>query len=485
MSYQQGLQNFLEGSENTDDSQIYINETEENNEDNDGEDNDININGETITYGQDPTMSDWKLVALYTDRMQKDMIRRWIWQIGYDSINERLVMLSGLENGKKTISSRKVEINKKNNNLQKQALIEARSRYHDKLNEGYRPLGEELPINLQNAKPMLANKYYPDHYVIDKKTGKNKLVKSNIKRWPVAAMAKLDGVRSLARIKLSSDVSHSEGVESQNKVEMRSRENNTQIHTPQHLLHIRNELEIFFRYLPINSELDGELYSHDMDFNTLSSAISTGRNGETNSSNKKKKLIIHPRHNEVQYFIFDIIEPQRLCYDDRYLLLINAYRKYLEDGYKNNCFFLLSVTLAYCHDDIVEFHQSYVDMGYEGLMVRKLAGNDRGPINMVESQYLPKRCNNLLKYKEFSDEETTIIAVTDGKGTDERLAMLNVKRDNGDEITVRPRASFKQRADWYLHPEEIIGKRYTIRYFELTPDGKPRFPVGIAIRDYE
>jgi hypothetical protein len=25
----------------------------------------------------------------------------------------------------------------------------------------------------------------------------------------------------------------------------------------------------------------------------------------------------------------------------------------------------------------------------------------------------------------------------------------------------------------------------TVRYFELTNDGIPRFPVGVAIRDYE
>ena len=35
------------------------------------------------------------------------------------------------------------------------------------------------------------------------------------------------------------------------------------------------------------------------------------------------------------------------------------------------------------------------------------------------------------------------------------------------------------------HGAEYVGKKLTVRYQELTDDGIPRFPVGIAIRDYE
>jgi hypothetical protein len=33
--------------------------------------------------------------------------------------------------------------------------------------------------------------------------------------------------------------------------------------------------------------------------------------------------------------------------------------------------------------------------------------------------------------------------------------------------------------------DTLIGKDATIKYFNLTPDGVPRFPYVIAIRDYE
>jgi hypothetical protein len=30
-----------------------------------------------------------------------------------------------------------------------------------------------------------------------------------------------------------------------------------------------------------------------------------------------------------------------------------------------------------------------------------------------------------------------------------------------------------------------VGKKLTVRYQELTDEGLPRFPVGVAFRDYE
>ena len=39
--------------------------------------------------------------------------------------------------------------------------------------------------------------------------------------------------------------------------------------------------------------------------------------------------------------------------------------------------------------------------------------------------------------------------------------------------------------DFPLIPEEYIGKEATIRFFQLTPDGIPRFPFAVGFRDYE
>lgn len=51
--------------------------------------------------------------------------------------------------------------------------------------------------------------------------------------------------------------------------------------------------------------------------------------------------------------------------------------------------------------------------------------------------------------------------------------------------TGRPRGMWEQRKEWFDNGEAYVGKPLTVRYQELTQDGIPRFPVGIAVRDYE
>ena len=33
--------------------------------------------------------------------------------------------------------------------------------------------------------------------------------------------------------------------------------------------------------------------------------------------------------------------------------------------------------------------------------------------------------------------------------------------------------------------EDDIDKKLTVKFFELTDEGVPRFPVGLVVRDYE
>ena len=55
----------------------------------------------------------------------------------------------------------------------------------------------------------------------------------------------------------------------------------------------------------------------------------------------------------------------------------------------------------------------------------------------------------------------------------------------GKEFSCRPRGTHESRAELFKHGKEYVGKMLTVRFQELTADGIPRFPVGIAIRDYE
>jgi len=406
---------------------------------------DLELPGQLISIAEEPTELIWKLTPLYIDAANGDML---MWQIGFDPDSQRLSIYHGFLNGEKQLKSRMVTINNSGRSLQEQALQEAQSRYKKKYQQGYRPINDELPSTIS---PMLANKYWSGGYDDTKK----RPVKTNIDRWPVAVQAKLDGIRSLIS-------------QQGNDIIMRSRLN----HQQSYLDHIREQLKNFFIFLPENVVLDGELYSHDLSFNTLSSVVKTIK-------------FKHPLQHKVQYYIFDIIEPNHLSFEDRYSLLFNAYRCFLNAGHLNQHFHLLSISLAYSHDDITSCHNQYVSLGYEGLMIRKLAGLHPTPKTLAESQYKSSRSNNLLKVKHFLDEEGTIIYLDQGTGPEEGLAIFIIRDQHGHEFPVRPRGSFQLRSYWFNNPQSVLGKAYTYRFFERTESGAPRFPTGVCLRDYE
>lgn len=413
------------------------------------------IQGEEITYVQEPSENTWKLPCLYKESIHDSTL---YWQIGFDTTNSELVIVHGsikindTFNKSRIIKRRQVKLNNSGRTIQEQALLEARSRYKEKYESGYRIRGDELSQDIKHNEPMLANEYWPGGYNDKKK----KNMKSNVSTFPVAIQGKLDGIRSLAR-------------KVDNTVIMKSRLGNTQ----NHLEHIKSQLNNFFIYLPEGCILDGELYSFDMDFNTLTSAIKT-----------EKKL--HSKNKDVQYYIFDIIESKQLSYEHRYELLINAYNRYVQDTHDIQLtFIMLPMQYAYTHEQIAQYHDEYVKLGYEGLIIRKIAGPNPNTKSINDSKYQHRRCNSLLKYKKFIDEEGLIIDVEQGEGTDKGLAIIKVRDIRGNEICIRPRGSFESRRNIFNNKQLIIGKSYTFRYFELTPDGVPRFPVGISIRDYE
>ena len=59
------------------------------------------------------------------------------------------------------------------------------------------------------------------------------------------------------------------------------------------------------------------------------------------------------------------------------------------------------------------------------------------------------------------------------------------KNKDGKEFSSNVKGTFEYMTELLERGEELIGKEATIKYFNLTPDGVPRFPYVIAIRDYE
>jgi ATP-dependent DNA ligase len=144
------------------------------------------------------------------------------------------------------------------------------------------------------------------------------------------------------------------------------------------------------------------------------------------------------------------------------------------------------------------YHQSFVNEGYEGIMLRRYACVELECCDYKADdlckkcqkryrlcQYRSKRTNALMKYKSFQDEEAQIVGFEVGVGTEQGAIIYRVLDKRGNEFTVRPRGTVAQRKELYQKREELLGLPLTIRFQELSKDGVPRFPVGIAIRNYE
>lgn len=221
-----------------------------------------------------------------------------------------------------------------------------------------------------------------------------------------------------------------------------------------------------------------------MSFEKLSGVIRT----------KKRK---HEDHDLVKFFIFDLIESKRLTWLDRYSLLVNSFNQYCKDGNPHNHIQIVQCYNAMSEEDILKYHDKFVNEGFEGIIIRRYASTEVTCCKDKEELckkcdkgykltiYRPRRTNTMLKYKKFIDEEVVIIGFDLGTGTEEGAIIYKVLDERGNEFTVRPRGTINERRELYKNKEELLGLKYTIRYQELSEKGVPRFPIGICIRDYE
>lgn len=124
-----------------------------------------------------------------------------------------------------------------------------------------------------------------------------------------------------------------------------------------------------------------------------------------------------------------------------------------------------------------EMTDDAVSAGWEGLIIRKDVG------------YKGKRSNDLLKVKKMHDAEYTIKDVVfgpiryikDGKDTSEEMLSSIIIEHKGNQVNVGSGFSIADRQYYYLHPEEVIGKEATIKYFEESTDKDGNYSLRFPI----
>lgn len=230
--------------------------------------------------------------------------------------------------------------------------------------------------------------------------------------FPYYAQPKIDGIRVL--------VAYEDGV-----VSFYSRNGNNF-----YLPHLATALAPYMSKIP-GLILDGELYSRDLDFTTLCSAI--------RSSESKDK-------SKVMLYLFDCYNPAmpKQSYKERYkaaqTLASVPYVKVVESMPVKS------------HRAVERALESFIGLGYEGVMIKSMS-----------SPYKQGRSNAMMKYKKFLDGEFEVVA-TDA-------TTITCYTPSGVAFSVLGSAS--------------IGEIVTIRYQEITANGSLRFPRLVCTRDYE
>jgi len=123
-------------------------------------------------------------------------------------------------------------------------------------------------------------------------------------------------------------------------------------------------------------------------------------------------------------------------------------------------------------DDLRALNERAVNDGYEGAMVR-----------LAASTLELKRTKKLLKVKAFSDAEGLIVDTVEGTGKlVGSLGTLVCMTADGIQFEVGSGYTEAQRAELWAGRESLMGKSVKYKYFELSKDGVPRFPIYLGIR---
>jgi DNA ligase-1 len=118
--------------------------------------------------------------------------------------------------------------------------------------------------------------------------------------------------------------------------------------------------------------------------------------------------------------------------------------------------------------DIQMMLGEYLESGYEGQMLR-----------VPDSPYEGKRSKNLIKHKEFEDDEFEIVSMEEGKGNwADAVKRIEIRLKDGTTQFAGVRGSFDTLHDLLYNDHGYA--EVTVRYQNKTDDGKLRFPVVVA-----
>ena len=230
--------------------------------------------------------------------------------------------------------------------------------------------------------------------------------------------------------------------------------------------HIEEDLQDLFKVCPWIA-LDGELYNHNLkdDFEKIISLVRKQKPTDEDRSEARRLT---------QYHVYD--------YTGRDYMSLEGlpYRDRLDNL---TCSDMYTPSVCYVESRRVktmkqakDFHKRKLAEGYEGSILR------------TNTPYKHGRSYGLMKFKDFSDDEATIIGYEVGQGKREgTLGKFVMQDDDGVEFGCPPGKgyTYKDLADMLDNIQDYLGRRATFTYFQRTKAGSYRHPLYKCLRNYE
>lgn len=205
-------------------------------------------------------------------------------------------------------------------------------------------------------------------------------------------------------------------------------------------------------------ELDGELYVKGMSFEQVHSIV-----GRT--------VNLSADHDLMQLHLFDVVD-ENLPQWERIKILGRV--KSLSTGPE---ILFVQNKLVETFDEILKAYDSFVEDGYEGIIIRH-----------VDAQYVRRRSLYVLKFKPKKEDIYQIVGfkqMIDKTGQPKPMlgALECVSNLGEDTFSVGSGMTDAFRLRWWpeVKAAELVGKSVRVKYQHITAKHSPRFPVFVEI----
>ena len=222
--------------------------------------------------------------------------------------------------------------------------------------------------------------------------------------------------------------------------------------------HLKRALQEFSS---IDVRLDGEIYSHGMPLNEILSIAKKEKNPDPIEVQEQLKFYIF---DSIQGADTDTSSP----FEKRWQTVLDS----LSDALPEHLVRVETV-LVHNEEEAEACYAAYIEEGYEGMMYRKITG-----------KYKHGRSYEILKRKDFQEDEFKILGVEEGKGRAEGLAAKFIcALDDGRTFnpSINGTAAFKKAL--FTNPELWQGKYATVRFLNYSEYGIPVIIKARGIKD--